>query len=322
MINCVFMGTPQFSTDILKVLCESTSVNISAVYCQPDRPAGRGKKLLAPPVKQYALENDIPVLQPINFRNQQSIDELAAFKPDFLLVAAYGLILPQCVLEIPKYAPLNVHASLLPLYRGAAPIQRAIMDCQEFTGVGIMHMERGLDTGPVYAEVKIRIGEHTTATLTDELAVRGAALLLRVLDDFQSGLASSTPQDDTMATYAKKILKEECHISWNRDAKYIHADVRALTPWPSVSVCIERPDKEDVIVRIAPGSIAQPMSGTDASSGELWRFDDGSLAIATKDFFYKLDTVRPANKSEMSAMNFANGYLQKGLGCIAKVKVS
>ncbi len=320
MINCVFMGTPQFSVHILQALHDSPIIRVSAVYCQPDRPAGRGKKLLPPPVKQFALEHDIPVLQPLNFKDVKTRDELASFAPDFLAVAAYGLILPQSVLDIPKYAPLNVHASLLPLYRGAAPIQRAILDCQEYTGVGIMHMEAGLDTGPVYAEAKTLIGEHTTASLTDALALSGAELLLKVLQDYKNGLRTCTPQDDAQATYAKKVLKHEGNISWDMDAKFVHASIRALTPWPGVSVTLQRPDKEDMVVRIVSGKIAESLENSDAKAGELWRLDNGCLAMATKDRFYVIEMVRPANKSEMNAENFANGYLRRGLGCLATAR--
>ncbi len=320
MVNCVFMGTPHFAVHILKALLECPFVHVSAAYSQPDKPAGRGKKIVAPPVKEFSLQNSIPIYQPVNFKNDVDVAALQAHNPDILVVAAYGLILPQSVLNVPKLAPLNVHASLLPLYRGAAPIQRAIMDEHVETGVSIMHMEAGLDTGPVYAMRSTLISDHTSATLHDNLSMLGGNLLLEVIDALRNGKASATKQNDALATYAAKITKEEGCIQWKKDAKSIHATVRALTPWPGAVALIQRESKEDMLIRIAPGLIGIHRTVLGASPGELWRLPDASLGIATNDNFYILDTVRPANKSEMSAQNFANGYLNKGVGCLATIK--
>ena len=220
------MGTPDLAAAVLRRLVRWPGGDVVAVYTQPDRPAGRGHKLTPSPVKKLALELGLPVHQPLNFRQEGAVDELAALKPDLLVVAAYGLILPQAVLDIPTVDTLNVHTSLLPRYRGAAPIQRAVMENWQpgdVTGVSIMRIVPALDAGPVYAQCEVPIGEHTAGSLHDVLAEAGGELLVTVLDKLRDGSAQPREQDESRVTYAAKLAKEDGYIDWDRPAAEVHA---------------------------------------------------------------------------------------------------
>ncbi len=325
-LKIVFMGTPDFAAHILKQLCCWSDCEVAAVYCQPDRPAGRGKKLVFSAVKQASLHLNIPVLQPINFKKPQDIDTLRMLKPDVLVVAAYGLILPQSVLDIPVIAPLNVHASLLPLYRGAAPIQRAIMDGQAESGVSIMHMEASLDTGPVYAMQSVSIGNHTSSSLHDELAQIGSSLLISVLKKFICEKITPTPQNHELATYAAKLSKHDGVIDWHKPALSVHAHIRGVTPWPGAHISILRPEKEEITLKLTPGTVGPPLaecvhflpdSHKEILPGQLWRLEKDVLAISTQDKFYIIQSVKPSNKALMLASDFARGYFGPELGFLA-----
>ena len=223
------MGTPDLAAAVLRRLVRWPGGDVVAVYTQPDRPAGRGHKLTPSPVKKLALELGLPVHQPLNFRQEGAVDELAALKPDLLVVAAYGLILPQAVLDIPTVDTLNVHTSLLPRYRGAAPIQRAVMENWQpgdVTGVSIMRIVPALDAGPVYAQCEVPIGQHTAGSLHDALAEAGGELLLTVLDQLRDGSAQPREQDESRVTYAAKLAKEDGYIDWARPAAEVHARIR------------------------------------------------------------------------------------------------
>jgi methionyl-tRNA formyltransferase len=231
-LRIVFAGTPTFAADYLSALLDSKH-EVVAVYTQPDRPAGRGKKLSPSPVKSLALERQIPVYQPLSLRNEAAQQELAALRPDVMVVVAYGLILPQAVLDLPRHGCLNVHASLLPRWRGAAPIQRAIEAGDRETGITIMQMEAGLDTGPMLATASCPIGPGDTAgTLLDQLSELGRQPLLSILDRLAQGTAVATPQDDSLATYASKIDKHEAAIDWELDAVTLDRKIRAFNPFP------------------------------------------------------------------------------------------
>ncbi len=325
--NIVFMGTPPFAAQILESLIKWDGCKIIASYCQPDRPTGRGKKLVAPAVKIVSQENDIPVFQPLNFSDDKDHDVLKNLKPDFLIVAAYGLILPQKILSIPTFAPINIHASLLPFYRGAAPIQRAIMDEQKFTGVSIMKMEKGLDTGPVYRKDVISIGEHTSESLHQALAILGASSLIKVLEIFsKEGRAEAVEQEHSKATYAAKLKKEEGFINWKQSASKIHAQICGVTFWPAAQARILRDENIFFDVIIGPGCIGPRVviedeklenAKSDVLTGTIYRLKDGKIAVSTLDFWYILSTIKPKSKKEMSAQAFANGYLSKGYGPLA-----
>ncbi len=231
-LQLVFAGTPEFAARHLQALLDSRH-RLLAVYTQPDRPAGRGKKLQGSPVKQLAEEAGLSLRQPSSLRDPAEQQALAALAPDLMVVVAYGLILPQAVLDIPRFGCLNVHASLLPRWRGAAPIQRAIEAGDRETGITIMQMDAGLDTGDMLAAVRCPIERDTTAgSLHDDLAELGAGLLVQVLDDLARYRRGSRPQEDDLATYAGKIRKEEAAVDWQRSAEELDRAVRAFNPFP------------------------------------------------------------------------------------------
>lgn len=233
--SVVFAGTPQFSATCLKALLDNNDIRITGVFTQPDRPKGRGKKLQASPVKEYALEQGLPVFQPSSLKSTESQQTLIDLKPDLLIVVAYGLLLPQDVLDIPKFGCINVHASLLPRWRGAAPIERAIESGDGETGITIMQMDAGLDTGPMLAKTNCAIKEDDTGdSLRLRLADLGASTLNNILPSIFLNQQQGKPQDNSLATYAAKLIKEEAQINWNLSAEQIDRQVRAFN---SSNVC-------------------------------------------------------------------------------------
>ena len=231
-LRIVFAGTPEFAAEHLKALLASP-YDIVAVYTQPDRPAGRGQKLMPSPVKQLALEHNIPVMQPPTLRNAEAQAEMAALKPDLLVVVAYGLILPQAVLDIPRLGCINSHASLLPRWRGAAPIQRAVEAGDKESGVTVMRMEAGLDTGPMLLKATTPItAEDTGGSLHDRLAELGPPAVIQAIAGLATGTLEDEVQDDSLATYAHKLNKDEARIDWSRPAVELERLVRAFNPWP------------------------------------------------------------------------------------------
>ncbi len=231
-MRVVFAGTPDFSVPVLQALLDSRHP-VVGVYCQPDRPAGRGRKLAAGPVKQLALQHDIPVFQPLSLKPEDAQQQLAELRPDLMVVVAYGLILPQAVLDLPGHGCVNLHASLLPRWRGAAPIQRAILAGDHETGVCLMQMEAGLDSGPVLAEVRTEIrSDDTGGSLHDRLSRLAAELLATHLDDLEADALAAQLQDEAQVTYAGKLDKSEARIDWRQDAARLERQVRAFNPWP------------------------------------------------------------------------------------------
>lgn len=231
-LKIVFAGTPDFSVAALDALVNSPH-QVLAVYTQPDRPAGRGRQLSASPVKQFALKHQLPVEQPLSLRDADSQAILKAYGADLMVVVAYGLILPEAVLQTPPLGCINIHASLLPRWRGAAPIQRAILAGDSETGVTIMQMDRGLDTGAMLYCVKTPISDDDTASsLHDRLATLGADALLETLRRIQAGSVQALPQQDELATYADKMNKAEAQLDWQRSALELDRQVRAFNPWP------------------------------------------------------------------------------------------
>jgi methionyl-tRNA formyltransferase len=231
----LFAGTPGFALRSLLALHQAGYVPV-AVLTQPDRPAGRGKKVTESPVKEFAREHDIPVWQPETLKDANIVAQIAAAEPDLMIVAAYGLLLPQAVLDIPLRGCVNVHASLLPRWRGAAPIQAAILEGDTESGVTLMQMESGLDSGPILSSASVAIGTAESAgALHDRLAVLGGELLVQKIDEILAGELEATPQDDALATYAGKIRKEDATIDWSLDAGHISRMVRAYDPAPGAS---------------------------------------------------------------------------------------
>ena len=231
-LRIVFAGTPEFAAEHLKALLD-TPHRLVAVYSQPDRPAGRGHKLTPSPVKQLALQHDIPVYQPQSLRDPAAQAELAALAPDLLVVVAYGLILPQAVLDIPRLGCINSHASLLPHWRGAAPIQRAIEAGDSESGVTVMQMEAGLDTGPMLLKVQTPISaEDTGGSLHDRLAALGPQAVVEAIAGLAAGSLVGEVQNDSLATYAHKLNKDEARLDWTRPAVELERLIRAFNPWP------------------------------------------------------------------------------------------
>jgi len=307
-LNLVFMGTPAFASIILQKLVDSNDFEISAIYCQPDRASGRGRKIIPCAVKSLA-QDKFNVYQPVNFKDISEIDILNSYQPDFLIVAAYGLILPQKILNIPKYAPLNVHASLLPLYRGAAPIQRAIWDNQLSTGVSIMLMEASLDTGPVYAQKSLAIHEHTSASMHIALAESGADLLMQSIKDIAFYNAKPKKQNESEATYAPKLNKSDGLIIWSEKATAIHAQIRAVTPWPNAQLFLSLPNNKIYQVQILPGKIIPKKF--DAVCGSIWHGENNTWGIVALDAFYEIKQIKLNGKQMVSAQEFSRGYFTK-----------
>ncbi|WP_437270150.1 methionyl-tRNA formyltransferase [Stutzerimonas balearica] len=231
-MRIVFAGTPEFAAQHLEALLQA-GYQVVAVYTQPDRPAGRGQKLMPSPVKQLALQHGLPVMQPATLRDAEAQHALAALQPDLMVVVAYGLILPQAVLDTPRLGCINSHASLLPRWRGAAPIQRAIEAGDSESGVTVMQMEAGLDTGPMLLKVRTPIGPSDTGgSLHDRLAALGAQAVVEAVARLKAGSLPGERQDDTLATYAHKLSKDEARLDWQRPAAELERLVRAFNPWP------------------------------------------------------------------------------------------
>ncbi len=308
------MGTPELAAVVLRRLLGWSRGQVVAVYTQPDRPAGRGHRLRPSPVKELALAEGLPVVQPLNCRSEAAVRALAALQPDVLVVAAYGLILPQAVLDIPRLAPVNVHTSLLPRYRGAAPIQRAIMENWQDdaeSGVSIMRMEAGLDTGPVYAQRRIPLAGQTAGSLHDALADLGADALLEVLGDLLDGRAVPQAQDERLATYAAKVFKEDGYVDWDASLAQVHARIRGVTPFPGArteleAACLGAP----LVLQLQPGERETFAPGEAPACGSVRR-DRRGLSIACRDGWYRLTRLRPPARQEMEAAALCNGMLRQ-----------
>ena len=280
-LNIIFAGTPDFAADILAHLLDQDNHHISAVYTQPDREAGRGRKVSASSVKQLLIDRNInvPIEQPDNFKKrnpeyQGQIDRLKRYQPDLIVVVAYGLILPKEVLEIPKYGCINIHASLLPRWRGAAPIQRAILMGDSVTGVSIQQMDTGLDTGDIIAEKECRIEKYDTSiTLSQKLLALTYPLLTQTLHDISINSITLKKQNDEFACYAHKIDKNESSVNFTNSADYIGRQIRAFTPWPGTQFSIN--DKgADITIKIIEAEVL-----LDSSSD----YAPGSCVTANKD---------------------------------------
>ncbi len=313
-LRVVFMGTPDFAAASLRALLAWPGAQVLAAYTQPDRPSGRGRELKPSPVKQAALAAGIPVRQPLNFKDPAEVAALAALAPDVLVVAAYGLILPQNVLDAAKLMPINVHASLLPRWRGAAPIQRAIQAGDQATGITIMRMVLGLDAGPILLQRALRIADSDHAgTLHDELAAMGADALIEALTRLPQGRLLNLPQDESRVVYAPKLCKDEGRIDWRRGARELHNHIRAMHPWPGAYFDWTMPNGKALPLAIEPGRIGEDIPAGTAPGAILGVVDgqDGKyLAIACADKAYLTPRVTPQGKKPQDATAFACGYLK------------
>ena len=298
-LNVVFAGTPDFAAEALAALIQSEH-NVIAVYSQPDRPAGRGRKLKASPVKELALEHDIPVYQPESLKGEAEQQVLRDLNPDVMIVAAYGLILPQVVLDIPRLGCLNIHASLLPRWRGAAPIQRAILDGDSESGITIMQMAAGLDTGDMLSVHPCPIeADETGGSLHDKLASLGATSLVSTLAELAAGNITPVPQNDEQATYAHKLNKQEAQLDWNKPAKDLDRQVRAFNPWPVSYFMLD-----DKAVRIWQAELNEQQG----EAGTVLHADKKGIVIACGENSLRLLQLQPPGKKAMDAASFLNGH--------------
>jgi methionyl-tRNA formyltransferase len=299
-LRVAFAGTPDFAVPPLEAL-RASAHTLVGVLTQPDRPKGRGQQLAASPVKQAAQRHGLPVLQPQSLKNEAARTELAALRPDVLVVVAYGLILPQAVLDLPRLGCVNIHASLLPRWRGAAPIQRAILAGDAETGVSIMQMDAGLDTGPVLLKQRISIAENDTGgSLHDKLAALGAPALLEALQGLEAGTLRAEPQPSTGATYAEKLQKAEAPIDWSHEASAIERQVRAFNPWP---VAETRLGGEQLRIFMAR---AQSEGTNSAAHGTVVAARDDAIIVACGSGSLSITELQRAGKRRVTAREFLN----------------
>lgn len=299
-MRVVFMGTPDFAEASLRRLI-ADGFEICAVYTQPDKAKGRGMELSVSPVKACALEHGIPVIQPTTFRDEQVVDQLRAFSADIIAVVAYGKILPDTVLASARLGAVNLHGSILPKYRGAAPIQQAVLDGEPVTGVTTMLMDVGLDTGDILLKKETAIGENeTSGELFDRLAELGGDLIVETLRRMAQGDLVPQKQDEALATHTKKIDKSLCPIDFNKTAQEVHNQVRGLSPWPVATTELAGKKIKVHATRLYSGS---------GKPGELLSVKP--LVIACAEGAVEFVEVQPEGKKRMSAEAFAAGYLRK-----------
>ncbi|AWX14184.1 methionyl-tRNA formyltransferase [Mergibacter septicus] len=303
-LNIIFAGTPDFAAQHLQALLNSHH-NVVAVYTQPDKPAGRGKKLQQSAVKQLALQHNLPVYQPKSLRKVEAQQELATLNADVMVVVAYGLILPKAVLDLPRLGCLNVHGSLLPRWRGAAPIQRSLWAGDQETGITIMQMDEGLDTGAMLYKVKCQIEmSDTSTTLYQKLARLAPQALIDVLDGLEQGQFPAEPQDENLATYADKLSKEEARLDWTLSAVALERCIRGFNPWPiSWFTVIDETGKEQTL-KVYQASV---LPAVNQLPGTILKADKNGIQVATANGVLNLLQLQPAGKKLMSAQDILNG---------------
>ena len=300
-MKILFMGTPDFALASLKELCES-GLDVVGVVTQPDKPKGRGYTLTPPPVKVYALERGLPVYQPATLRGEEFASLLCEIDPEMIVVAAYGKILPENVINYPKFGCINVHGSLLPKYRGAAPMQRAIIDGEDETGITIMYMDVGLDTGDMLKKRAVKIEQDDNfEDIHDKLADCGAKLLLEVIDEIACGKNARIKQDDSLATYAKKIEKSDCLIDFSKSAQQVHNLIRGLSPNPLSFT--HTPDGK--LLKIVKSRLVSS-EGCCGKAGEVVSLD-GDIVVACGEGSIAICAVLPEGKGRMAAADFIRG---------------
>ena len=304
-MKILFMGTPDFALFSLKSLVEyskQSDIEICGVITQPDKPKGRGYAMMPPPVKQYALEAGLDVYQPETLKDEAFFELLSTLSPDLIAVVAYGKILPKSVIDYPKYGCINVHGSLLPEYRGAAPMQRAIIDGKEKTGITIMYMAEGLDPGDMLLSRELIINENDNfENIHDGLGMLGAEMLVEIIPMLQSGAAVRVPQDDSLSSYAKKITKEDCLVDFSKDAQTVHNLIRGLSPVPLSFT--HTPNGK--LLKLIESKIADRETPHERI-GEVLSLD-GKIEVACAKGSLYIERVLPEGKSRMSAADFIRG---------------
>ena len=299
MLKIIYAGTPEFAVPALEALIASPH-QVAAVYTQPDRPAGRGRKLQFSEVKQCALAHDLDVVQPVSFKAAQDIETLQSFDADLMIVAAYGILLPPVILQAPRLGCINIHGSLLPRWRGAAPIQRAILAGDEQTGITLMQMDKGLDTGAMLARASIAIDDQTTAAqLHDQLKQLGAELLLENLPAIEQQTLNPQAQDDAQATYAAKLSKQEARIDWRKPAAQLQREVRAFNPWP-----VSHSELNGKLVKIWQADVLPAAANADA--GVIIAHDRTGIQVSCGDGVLVIRELQFAGKKRSSAEQVLN----------------
>ncbi|MCZ8511425.1 methionyl-tRNA formyltransferase [Paenibacillus filicis] len=304
-MRVVFMGTPEFAVASLQTLLQDLRVEVVGVVTQPDRPVGRKRVLTPPPVKAEALKHGLPVLQPERMRRPEAVEAVRALQPDLIVTAAFGQILPKTVLDLPKLGCINIHASLLPKYRGGAPIHYAVMNGDPVTGVTIMYMAEGLDTGDMISRVEVPIGDNdTTGTMFEKLSIAGAKLLSETLPDLLEGRVQAMPQNDEEAVYSPNISREQERIDWSKSAVDVWNLVRALHPRPGAFTLWN-----GEVLKV--WRCAKPESGTAAKAGALpgtiVGFGEDGLEVATGSGVLRITELQPAGKKAMAAGEWVRG---------------
>ncbi|GGI91812.1 methionyl-tRNA formyltransferase [Shewanella gelidii] len=298
-LNIIFAGTPDFAARHLQALIDSEH-NVVAVYTQPDRPAGRGKKLAASPVKQLAQAHNIEVYQPKSLKQSEAQEQLAAIQADIMVVVAYGLILPQIVLDTPRLGCINVHGSILPRWRGAAPIQRALWAGDKSTGVTIMQMDIGLDTGDMLLKTNLPIEDSdTSASLYEKLAEQGPEALITALSGLANGSLTAEKQQESLANYAEKLSKEEAQIDWNKSAKSLWQEVRAFNPWP-----VSHFQLQGQTIKVWQTEICE--TTTNAKPGTIVSTGKQGIDVATGNGIIRLITLQLPGKKPLAASDILN----------------
>lgn len=296
----VFFGTPQFAVPSLERLLASRH-EVRAVVTQPDRPRGRGHKVVDAPVKAAAVKHGIPVFQPDRLRDPAVVEKIAGWSPDLGVVVAYGKLIPRELLDVPRFGMINVHASLLPKYRGAAPVHRAVMDGEPETGVTIMRVADALDAGDMFASAVRPIGPDETSDVVEaDLAEIGARLLLEVVDSIEEGTARPVPQDEALSTYAARLRKEEGLVDWSQPARRIHDRVRGLYPWPHAYTYLDGARLILLQTRVLP-----PVPG--AAAGEVVDVSRDAIHVATADGVLAIERLQPEGKRAMTAREYLAG---------------
>jgi len=305
-LRIIFAGTPGFSVSALQALLDSNH-EVVAVYTQPDRPAGRGRKLTASAVKELALTHDLPVYQPESLKPMEAQQTLEALNADVMVVVAYGLLLPKAVLDVPKYGCLNIHASLLPRWRGAAPIQRAIEAGDAETGVTIMQMDIGLDTGDMLYKVTTDISaKDNAASLHDRLSALGATALIETLTQLQAQQLKPESQDDALVTYAKKLTKAEATIQWAQSAEIIVRKIQAFNPWPIAFTHFqEKPLRFGQAMLLSEEEVQTYQEGGGKNPGTVLAVEKTGMVVATGSQPILIQQAQPSGKKMMSAYDFA-----------------
>ena len=316
-MKIIFMGTPDFSVPTLETLIESRH-EVLSVYTQPDKPKGRGKEMQFTPVKECALKYNIPVFQPRRVREAECIEELRKYNADIMVVVAFGQILPKEILEMTPYGCVNVHASLLPKYRGAAPIQWSIIDGEEVTGVTTMQMNEGLDTGDMLLKVEIPIEEKETGgSLHDKLAEAGAKLCVETLEALQNKTVTPVPQGETTTAYAKMLEKQLGNIDWTKSAVEIERLIRGLTPWPSAYT-----NWNGKVMKIWDAKVVESENDTnEAQPGAIVKVEKDTFDVQTGDGLLKVRELQIPGKKRMDAGAFLRGYQIKEGEILEKIMV-